>query len=162
MKLTGSCDCRAVHFEVEAAHPYPFLLCYCSVCRKTGGGGGFAINLGAEFATLRVSGEEHVRVYRASIQNPEDDTPKQSRHERSFCGLCGSHLWAWSPNWPDLVHPLASAVDTPLPEPPERTHMMLEFKSSWVTAHAGPHDKLFDRYPDESLAAWHERLGLQR
>jgi hypothetical protein len=26
----------------------------------------------------------------------------------------------------------------------------------------GPNDKTFDLYPDESLAQWHQRLGLVR
>jgi hypothetical protein len=26
--------------------------CYCSICRKTQGGGGFAINIGARYDTL--------------------------------------------------------------------------------------------------------------
>ena len=47
MHLEGSCHCGAVRFSVEAPHPYPFNLCYCSICRKTAGAGGFAINLGA-------------------------------------------------------------------------------------------------------------------
>ena len=27
--------------------------------------------------------------------------------------------------------------------------------------HAGPGDASFEEYPDESIAAWHERLGLE-
>ncbi len=45
--LKGSCRCGAVAFEVESHTPVPFMLCYCSICRKQQGGGGFAINLGA-------------------------------------------------------------------------------------------------------------------
>ncbi len=40
MRLDGSCHCGAVHFHVESHTPYPFLRCYCSICRKTDGGGG--------------------------------------------------------------------------------------------------------------------------
>jgi hypothetical protein len=29
MHLEGSCHCGAVHFSVEAPHPYPYNLCYC-------------------------------------------------------------------------------------------------------------------------------------
>ncbi len=43
MLLEGSCHCRAVRFSVRSAHPYPFNLCYCSICRKTAGSGGYAI-----------------------------------------------------------------------------------------------------------------------
>lgn len=39
---------------------------------------------------------------------------------------------------------------------------MLDFKASWVDTGHDPQDKLFGRYPEESIAAWHERLGLVR
>jgi hypothetical protein len=160
MLLEGSCHCQAVSFTVESAHPYPFCLCYCSICRKTAGAGGYAINLGGRYDTLRVRGGEHVRVYRARIRDADGAAVEESPAERRFCGLCGSALWVWDPRWPELVHPFASAIDTPLPQPPERTHLMLDFKAPWVVVHAGPRDKQFARYPDESLAQWHERLGL--
>jgi hypothetical protein len=48
MRLEGSCHCRAVQFSVESHGPVPFMHCHCSICRKTAGGGGSAINLGAD------------------------------------------------------------------------------------------------------------------
>jgi len=161
MVLEGSCHCKAVRFSVEANHPYPFSRCYCSICRKTAGGGGYAINLGGRFSSLRFEGEEHIRVYRARVGD-DGDGQELSPLERRFCGLCGSMLWIWDPRWPDLVHPFASAIDTDLPVPPERTHLMLGSKASWVVPEVGPNDKTFDLYPDESLAEWHERLDLVR
>jgi hypothetical protein len=160
MLLEGSCHCGAVRFRVRSRHPYPFNLCYCSICRKTAGGGGFAINLGADNATLEVEGRADVRVYHARMRDPDASAPYESPAERHFCGLCGSHLWLWDPRWPELVHPLASAIDTPLPVPPERTHLMLASKASWVEPAIGPKDQQFADYPTESLARWHERLGL--
>jgi hypothetical protein len=162
MNLEGSCHCGAVRFRLDSAHPYPFNLCYCSICRKTAGGGGYAVNLGGEFRTLEVEGEENITVYRAKIEDPETGELTLSPGERRFCRLCGSALWVWDPRWPDLVHPFASAIDSELPRPPERTHLMLDFKASWVDANHKPQDKLFPRYPEESIAAWHERLGLVR
>ena len=44
MKIDGSCHCGAVRFSVQSPQPYPFNLCYCSICRKTAGGGGYAIS----------------------------------------------------------------------------------------------------------------------
>ncbi len=84
----------------------------------------------------------------------------ESPAERHFCGLCGSHLWLWDPRWPELVHPQAGAIDTALPAPPERTHLMLGSKAAWVEPAIGPEDRQFDDYPDEAISAWHERLGL--
>lgn len=157
MQLEGSCHCGAVHFRVESPHPYPFNLCYCSVCRKTQGGGGFAINLSARAQTLSVAGEESVQVYRARPGPGDAETGPARRH---FCGRCGSHLWLFDPRWPDLVHPVASAVDTPLPVPPERVHLMVDSKAPWVRVHAEPSDRIFAAYPDESIADWHARHGL--
>ena len=160
MHLEGSCHCKAVTFTVQSHQPVPFNLCYCDICRKTAGAGGFAINLGADFSTLTVQGQDHIRVYRAMINDPASGQTHQSLGERSFCGLCGSALWLWDPRWPNLVHPQAGAIDTPLPVPPERTHLMLAGKPAWVVATLGPNDRQCAAYPDESLADWHARLGL--
>ena len=159
MLLEGSCHCGAVRFKVRSAHPAPFNLCYCSICRKTAGGGGYAINLGAEAASLEAIGREHVRVYRARVRD-DDGEPRQSPAERHFCGECGSALWVWDPRWPELLHPFASAIDSELPTPPEHVHLMLDFRAGWVPVQPGPHDREFARYPDESIAAWHERVGM--
>lgn len=160
MELEGSCHCKAVTFTVKSSAPYPFCLCYCEICRKTAGAGGFAINLGADFETLVVAGRENIRVYRARIVDPVTKETSQSTAERSFCGVCGSGLWVWDPQWPDHLHPHASSIDTHLPIPPVRTHALLASKASWVEPSINEGDKQFDNYPDESLAAWHERLGV--
>ena len=161
MRLQGSCHCTAVSFSVNTSHPYPFNLCYCSICRKTAGGGGFAINLGGENKSLKVEGAKHISVYRARLKDTKSSKLKRSPAERHFCSQCGSALWVWDPRWPELIHPFASAIDTPLPSPPERTHLMLDFKADWVQADISNKDKEFPLYPDESIAQWHSRLGLE-
>ena len=161
MRLEGSCQCGRVSFRLNSAHPHPFNLCYCSICRKVAGGGGYAINLSGDHETLEVEGREHITVYRARVEDGETGEARTSTAERSFCGSCGTMLWLWSPEWPELVHPFASAIDTPLPVPPERTHLMLGSKADWVGVRADPHDKFFERYPTESIAGWHQRLGLE-
>lgn len=162
MKLEGSCACQAVSFTLASAHPYPFNLCYCSICRKTAGGGGFAINLGGKADSLNVSGREHTAVYQATVTNPSSGIAEQSPLERHFCQLCSSALWVWDPRWPELIHPFASAIDSALPVPPERTHLMLGSKAAWVEVCLQASDKQFDEYPDESIAAWHQRLNIER
>jgi hypothetical protein len=155
MKLEGSCHCKAVRFTVQASAPYPFMRCYCSICRKTAGSGGYAINLGAERRTLKVRGREHLSVYRARLEDG-----RISSGRRHFCRLCGSPLWLYDPTWPELVHPHASAIDTPLPVPPQRVHIMLGSKASWVEPDVRADDLRHDEYPDESLAQWHAQHGL--
>jgi hypothetical protein len=156
MLLQGSCHCGAISFEVESAHPYPYNRCYCSICRKTAGGGGYAINLGADYASLKVESEDETGIYHAVIDG------KKSPAERHFCRRCASALWVYDPRWPELVHPFASAIDSELPVPPERTHLMLDSKAGWVETDVRPNDKCFDQYPDEGIAQWHQRLNLAR
>jgi hypothetical protein len=145
---------------LRSAHPYPFNRCYCSVCRKTAGGGGYAINLGGDADTFEVDGHDHVRIYQAKIRDRKTNTARESLAQRNFCSVCASALWVWDPRWPELIHPFASAIDTELPIPPECTHLMLHAKPSWVVLPADHKDKKFADYPEESIADWHQRLGL--
>ena len=156
MRLDGSCHCKRVTFQIESDHPYPFNLCYCSICRKTAGGGGFAINLGGIAQSLCVSGESFISIYRAL----EDSSEKESLCERRFCKICGSALWVWDSRWPELIHPFASAIDTPLPIPPSKTHLMLGSKKEWVEVDVAQSDLQFSEYPDESIAQWHRKHNL--
>lgn len=157
MKLKGSCHCGKVNFSVDSENYYPYQLCYCSICRKTQGGNGSAINLSAKAKTLKIKGKENISIYRAKVKNP-DERAYQSSGERNFCKLCGSGLWLYDPEWPELLHPFASVIDTPLPKAPEKTHIMLEFKASWVEVNKGKKDKSFERYPKESIKEWHDRV----
>jgi len=158
MQLEGSCHCGKVRFRCDAYAPVPFLYCYCSICRKTAGGGGSAVNLGARADTLEVEGREHLGVYRARIADGEGGC-RTSSGRRHFCTACGSALWMFDPEWPALVHPHASAIDTPLPRAVERVHMLLDSMANWVKVPDGPDDVRLAGFPDESLAAWHRRHG---
>ena len=160
MKLEGSCHCGTVHFSLLSSTPYPYQRCYCSICRKTQGGGGYAINIGGDAGTMKVTGGDDISIYHARIKAEDGKSVLTSTAERHFCRRCGSALWLFSPEWPELIHPFASAIDTALPVPPEHTQLMLEFKAPWVKINAGAADKQFPGYPEESIADWHERLGL--
>ena len=157
--LEGSCRCGAVRFSEQSHAPQPYQLCYCTICRKTAGGGGFAINLSAVSDSLQVTGREAIGVYRAAIVE-DDGACRASTGERNFCTRCGSALWLYDPTWPELIHPHASAIDTDLPVPPARTHLMLRYKASWVMPDIGPNDLTFELYPEESIEDWHRRHGL--
>ena len=156
MKLEGSCHCGIVRFSVESDAPTPYMRCYCSICRKTAGSGGFGINLGGKTATLNIEGAEHIRRYHPATGDIGSDPADQSG--RRFCGRCGSPLWNYDARWPELIHPHAGAIDTELPEPPERVHIMLTSAASWAQPDLRSNDKCFDAYPDESLADWHKRV----
>jgi hypothetical protein len=161
MRLEGSCHCGSVTFRLESRTPYPYLRCYCSICRKTAGGGGYAINIMGLASTLKISGRKHIGVYRARIGKDERGKPVISEGRRHFCRECASALYLWDARWPRWVYPFASAIDTPLPKPPERVHVLLDSRAPWVEKpRAGKHDRCFAGYPDEAIIAWHRRQGL--
>jgi hypothetical protein len=126
------------------------LHCYCSICRKTAGGGGYAINIMGKAETFRKRGR--TRVYRAT----------RGGGERHFCLRCGSALWLWDKSWPQWIYPFASAIDTRLPVPKERQHVLLDSKANWVPVPKGRREKRFREYPREAIIDWHRKRGLLR
>ena len=159
MHLEGSCHCGAVRFSLEANSPVPFMHCHCTICRKTAGSGGYAINLGGDAHSLKVRGEKHLGRYHAVLREP-GRRARRSKAERRFCLQCGSALWVWDPRWPELVHPHASAIDTPLPKAPEVVEAALDFVAPWVDVPTGRGHVACGTWPDESLEDWHKRHGL--
>lgn len=156
--LEGSCRCGAVRFRVASHTPYPYQRCYCSICRKAGAGGGFAVNIMGDHRTLEIEDGDRIGVFQATISG--EGRSFQGSCQRHFCRDCATMLWVYDDNWPDLLHPFASAIDTDLPEPPELVHLMLDFKAPWVRPQVGPNDQCFDRYPDQSIEDWHKSRGL--
>ena len=154
MRLEGSCRCGGVGFTLDSHTPHPYQLCYCSICRKTAGSGGYAINLMGTMGSLAVRGKDALEVFRAKIDG------ETSSAERNFCRHCGTALWLFDPGWPELVHPFASAIDSELPTPPARVHLMLRFKPAWVEPEIGPDDQAFEYYPEQSIEDWHKSRGL--
>ncbi len=160
MELVGSCHCTAVRFRVDSHTPYPYMRCYCSICRKTQGGGGYAINIMGEAATLRVRGSRHVSIYRARLAESGSARKRLSPARRHFCSRCASALWVADPRWPEWVYPFASAIDTPLPKPPEDVELMLAYAPDWVDVPQGKGHTHFREYPSASIADWHASRGL--
>ena len=155
MNLEGSCNCGVVSFSVATHTPCPFIRCYCNACRKTAGGGGFAVNIMAIANTMVVSGR-----YFISEHGIVDDSGQSSAARRSFCRDCGTMLWNFDPRWPEMIYPFASAINTPLPVPPQAFHIMRDYKASWVEPDLREGDKVFPRYPDQSIEDWHRSQDL--
>jgi len=126
MRLEGSCRCGAISFSVDSHTPYPYERCYCSICRKSAGGGGYAINIMGLADTLRVKGKRALGVWNAPIEGHKGSA------DRHYCKRCGTPLWVSDEQWPELVHPFASAIDTELPKAPSTVHLLLRDKASWV------------------------------
>lgn len=163
MRLEGSCKCGEVRFAIASHTPQPYQLCYCTICRKTAGGGGYAINIMGTAESLEVQGRESLCIFRAELEEMDDNgiaRMETSPGQRNFCRHCGTALWLYDPRWPELVHPFASAIDTELPVPPSRVHLMLAYKPNWVVPNIGPDDLCFDEFPEQSIEDWHRTRGL--
>jgi hypothetical protein len=148
VRLEGSCECGAVRFSVSSRTPYPYRICSCRRCRKTAGSIGAAVNVVAEAETLEVTGSP------TRYEHPTDPVVL------SFCARCGSPMFLEIPAFPEWVYPFASAVDTPLPAPPEFVHVRTDERPSWTPAIGSPDDLRFEANTDESMVEWHERMGL--
>jgi hypothetical protein len=86
LPLTGGCGCGAVRFELDRP-PVAAYYCHCHRCQRRSGAAA-APSARIEPGSLRVvAGEEHLDAWK-----PEDGFHKV------FCSLCGSALWASSPD----------------------------------------------------------------
>jgi hypothetical protein len=151
MLLEGTCECGGVRFAVSSRTPYPYRICYCRRCRKTAGSAGPSANVLADATTLELSGELEPTRYEHPVE-PVVTT---------FCPRCGSALLLEITGFPEWTYPFASAVDTPLPAPPEFVHVRTEERPAWVPPIGSPDDPEFETNTDESMAEWHRRLGLE-
>ncbi|KAE9397796.1 hypothetical protein BT96DRAFT_921242 [Gymnopus androsaceus JB14] len=158
-ELKGSCHCGAVRFTVQSSTPVPYQLCVCSICRKVGGVGG-SINLGGHSETLKIlQGKEHISVYNAVMHR---DTPDEKRtsSERNFCSKCSSMLWLYDKHWPELIHPFASAIDSPELQPPETmVCVKLDSKPEYVRLPEGKKET-YTNYGNYSIEEWHKKNNV--
>ena len=80
--------------------------------------------------------------------------------ERHFCAKCGTPLWISDEQWPELVHPFASAIDTKLPKPPMTVHILLRDKADWVEPQIGPSDEVIRVTRAGRSEQWHKHRKL--
>src|SRR6266481_1524161 len=146
MRLEGSCRCGAISFSVDSHTPYPYQRCYCSICRKSAGGGGFAINITGLADTLKVRGKSALGVWNAPIDGHKGSA------ERHYCKHCGTPLWVSDEQWPELAGaPVCLGYRYGATQGPSSVHLLLRDKASWVEPQIGPNDDCFNGYPELSI-----------
>lgn len=114
----GSCLCGTVRFSISGAFD-SFFLCHCARCRKDTGSA-HAANLFSAAATLSwQAGQGSVKTFRLP----------GTRHERSFCGACGSALPGMQADGAMLVVP-AGSLDDPVDIRPA-AHICWASRAGW-------------------------------
>jgi hypothetical protein len=121
-RLEGSCRCGTVRFVFDRHPPYPTSAAIARFVAKTPAA--------------------------AVMRSTSWGSPPAERH---FCRLCGAPLWVSDRQWPELIHPFASAIDTSLPATPATVHILLRDKASWLAQQIGPEDECFQCYPALSI-----------
>jgi hypothetical protein len=120
-RLSGSCLCGEVRFEIEGEFE-SFYLCHCEHCRK-GTGSAHAANLFSSTAALMwVSGEDKVSRF----------TLPATRHSRAFCRTCGAALPMMQMNGELLVVPAGSLNSEVSIRP--NAHIFASSKAGWDEA----------------------------
>lgn len=117
-RVTGSCLCGSVRFEVVGAFD-GFYLCHCSRCRKDTGSA-HASNLFSTTARLLwLAGEAQVTGYKLP----------GTRHQRAFCAGCGSAMPTRQRDGGLLVVPAGSLDGDPGVRP--TAHIFCDDKAGW-------------------------------
>lgn len=117
-KATGSCQCGGVAFRIVGSFAR-FFLCHCSRCRKDTGSA-FAANLFSSTAEITwLSGQELIKTYKVPA----------SRHQKSFCGRCGSAVPSMHEDGTMLVVP-AGSLDSAVDMRPD-AHICAASRTSW-------------------------------
>jgi len=118
MKITGSCLCGDVNFEVDGECESLYL-CHCKYCQKDTGSA-HASNL--FYSTARLtwkSGEDKIKTY----QLPS------TKHVKSFCSNCGSALPSLQMNNELVVVP-AGSLDQDISIKPT-AHIFTSSSAAW-------------------------------
>ena len=92
MKLSGSCHCGAVSYQVEGS-PMRMAQCHCNACKKITGTGH---NVQAFFKAEQVNIKGKTRIH----DSVSDKGNKRTRH---FCANCGSRLFSENSATPDIM-----------------------------------------------------------
>lgn len=92
MAINGRCLCGAVRYRATEA-PITTRVCWCRLCQYIGAGSG-TVNAVFQRAVIHVTGSLSEYACQAESGN---------HMHRQFCGLCGTHLFAFAEERPTLL-----------------------------------------------------------
>ncbi len=91
LPLTGGCNCGLVRYEISEL-PLAAGYCHCTRCQRRTGSAAACSALARPGTFRIVSGEDALVRWNAG-----------DGFDKVFCGTCGSHMFAQSPEHPDVV-----------------------------------------------------------
>ncbi|HTU30759.1 MAG TPA: GFA family protein [Solirubrobacteraceae bacterium] len=133
--LTGGCGCGAVRFTLSEP-PISALYCHCGRCQSRTGTAAQASARVAPGSVTVTHGAEHLR-----------DWTLETGLAKSFCELCGSHLFARAGDTGEVAAVRMSAFDGD-PGVRPSTRQFVAYAASWEPI---PDDGL-PRYPERAPA----------
>ncbi|HKP56777.1 MAG TPA: GFA family protein [Polyangiales bacterium] len=114
----GSCLCRGIAYEIDGEIG-DFGYCHCTSCRKASGSA-HAANAPVERSAFRlICGSELLREFESS--------PGKLR---SFCSRCGSPIYAYLTQSPEIIRIRLGSLDTPFAKQPT-AHTWVSDKAPW-------------------------------
>ncbi len=118
VKVTGSCLCKMITFEIEGVFE-SFYLCHCIRCRKDSGSA-HAANLFSSTAKLKwISGQDNRKTFNLP----------GTQHTKSFCSTCGSAMPNIQMEGKLLMVP-AGSLDNAFSMKPT-AHIFIADKANW-------------------------------
>jgi len=116
-KLTGSCNCGAIKYEV-AGNVRSIVNCHCKMCRKMNG---------SAFSTYVAVSEEDFALLSGNLKkrNVSDNAQKH------FCGECGTPIYNSNPKYAGLTILHLGSLDDSLSLEP-KVNIYCESRLEWL------------------------------
>ncbi|KAF2187136.1 glutathione-dependent formaldehyde-activating enzyme [Zopfia rhizophila CBS 207.26] len=129
--LTGSCFCRHIKYTLTDI-PFNALLCHCDNCGRTSGVGFIANSFYLKNMSHSIPASTTL-TSKPSIATKfqRDNTDSGTVLKRSFCGHCGSSLFAKSDAYENVVIVTSGSLDERKEWKP-RNEVYYKNKASWI------------------------------
>jgi hypothetical protein len=101
--------------------------------------------------TLKVKGNSALGVWNAPIDGHKGSA------DRHYCKHCGTPMWVSDEQWPELVHPFASAIDTELPNRLPACICCCATKRAGSNRRSAPMTTALTAIPELSIEDWHKK-----
>ena len=119
---SGGCLCGALRYRL-GAEPVMVAVCHCRTCQRNTGSA-FSTNLALPAAAFAIEGDT-LATYETRA------SPGAAPFLRSFCGRCGSPVFARGDAYPGIVFVKVGTLDEPAAASPTM-HMWCDERLPWV------------------------------